>query len=79
MIYMAISKLDPGNFEQEKVRNRNKAIRIFKVLNAKNDEIDLNELRRATFTGVPNIFDEAHQGGDLRSVVWQILLGVLPL
>jgi len=28
-------------------------------LNAKNDEIDLNELRRAAFTGVPSIFDEA--------------------
>ena len=56
---MAISKLDPGNFEQEKVRNRNTAIRIFRILNAKNDEIDLNELRRAAFTGVPTIFDEA--------------------
>lgn len=79
MMYMAISKIDAGNFEQEKVRNRNKAIYIFRILNAKNDLIDINELRRAAFTGIPSIFDEPGQGGDLRSIIWMILLGVLPL
>ena len=53
MIYMSICKLEIGNFEQEKVRDRNKSIQIFKILNDKNDLIDLNALRSVSFTGVP--------------------------
>lgn len=55
---MSICKLEIGNFEQDKVRDRNKSIQIFKILNDKNDMIDLNALRNVCFTGVPSIFDE---------------------
>tara|TARA_B110000285_G_C15098866_1_gene603756 strand:+ start:585 stop:737 length:153 start_codon:yes stop_codon:yes gene_type:complete len=50
---MSICKLEIGNFEQEKVRDRNKSIQIFKILNDKNDLIDLNALRSVSFTGIP--------------------------
>ena len=53
MIYMSICKLEIGNFEQEKVCDRNKSIQIFKILNDKDDLIDLNALRSVSFTGVP--------------------------
>jgi len=67
---MSICKLEIGNFEQEKVRDRNKSIQIFKILNDKSDLIDLNALRSVSFTGVPQVFDDKNQGGDLRSIVW---------
>jgi hypothetical protein len=50
---MSICKLEIGNFEQEKVKDRNKSIAIFKILNDKNDSIDFNTLRSVAFTGIP--------------------------
>lgn len=55
---MSICKLEIGTFEQDKVKDRNKSIQIFKILNDKNDQIDLNALRSSCFTGIPQVFDD---------------------
>ena len=74
-------------------------VAIFKVLNDKNDKIDMLALRKLAFKGVPSIFSvksrnqiksedcqpngsrkntgELEAGGDLRSIVWRVQLGVL--
>ena len=57
-------------FETNKIQYRNKAIDIIECVNKK--EIDIDELRKLAFTGVP---------GDvrgLRPMVWRIILGALP-
>lgn len=60
-----------------KVRQKKKANEFLKVLNSKQDLIDLDELRRLTFHGVPQTNPNGQ--ADLRSLIWRILLGVLPL
>ena len=56
------------------METRNKVIDIIDILNQ--PKININDLRRASFKGIPNT--NATGQADLRSIVWRVLLGALP-
>jgi hypothetical protein len=65
------------NYTKEQVIDFNKAVVLFQVLNDKNDLIDKTKLRVLAFQGIPNLKETS--GDDLRSIVWRVLMEVLPL
>lgn len=81
-VYFYLKKSEIDIFEhqnQKQIKNYNKAVAIFKILNDKSDSIDVIELRKITFGGTPSIKSSGavHGGGDLRAIVWRVLMGVL--
>ena len=74
-IYNSIDSAEISTFDTVRVQQRNKAISIIEVLNQ--EQIDIRELRREAFYGVPDTNKTGQ--ADLRSIVWRVLLGVLPL
>mmetsp|Transcript_4707 Transcript_4707/g.8028 ORF Transcript_4707/g.8028 Transcript_4707/m.8028 type:complete len:231 (-) Transcript_4707:789-1481(-) len=59
-----------SKFDTQRIKLRNKAVEIIRCLNE--EEIDLDTLRKLTFTGIPTCIT------GLRPVVWRLLLGALP-
>jgi hypothetical protein len=57
-----------SKFESAKIKQKNKCIELLKCLNT-NDEIDLNQLRLLSFTGIPTTCP------GLKAIVWRLLLG----
>jgi hypothetical protein len=79
-IYFALDSNEISIYDSELILLRNKSVNILEVLNGGkncNEFIDLDELRRASFYGIP-VTNKSGQA-DLRSVVWRVLLGALSL
>lgn len=59
-----------GEFDNEKIRLRNKSIEIIEILNQ--DSINLQKLKQIAFSGIPTTIK------GLRAVVWRLILNELP-
>jgi len=72
-IYTNLDANELSVYDYQKIQNRNKAVGILEILN-ENSNID--KLRAAAFYGIPSTNKTGQS--DLRSIVWRVLLGVLP-